>query len=399
MTKDTMNLISALANNDIKRAKGYAKVVVSQCRSTKDIMWCKDVYKKLDTADTVSQANLPANIMGYCKVETDFNEDRYYLRDAEKTLYNKIMERYSVCNKAELLGLTMINSTLLYGKPGVGKTLFAKYVAYKLGKPLLYLRFSELIDSYLGKTSNNIGNVFKYVNTHDVVLMLDEIDTVARKRDGESGCDGELSRVTVTIMQELDSLRAGTVVIAATNRVDILDDALFRRFAFVHEVLPATIEEKKCVVEKLWGSLNLKVPDEAYSYCEGNSSLSDIYRDNLVLIGQEIAKMPVVDIPIYVRLEDVPIFYQALFLYIADNYCNCGEEVKKVYEDYAYLLDLAKRDSFPAYTIAMDKRVEEMRYSLELAREYYIAEVGKEPSMRQIVEIYEGVVPNTYDIK
>lgn len=399
MTKDTMNLISALADNDIKKAKSYAKVVISQCRTTKDIQWCKNVYKKLDTADNVSQENLPANIIGYCKVETDFNEERYYLRDEEKLLFDRIVERDSVCNKAELLGLTMINSTLLYGKPGVGKTLFAKYVAHKLGKPLLYLRFSELIDSYLGKTSNNIGNVFKYVNTHDVVLMLDEIDTVARKRDGESGCDGELSRVTVTIMQELDSLKAGTIVIAATNRADILDDALFRRFSFVHEVLPATVEEKKCVVEKLWGSLNLEVPDEAYSYCEGNSSLSDIYRDNLVLIGQEIAKMPVVDIPIYVRLADVPIFYQALFLYIADNYYNRGEEVKKVYEDYAYLLDLAKRDSFPAHTISMDKRVDEMRYSLELAREYYIAEIGKEPSMSQIVEIYEGVVPNTFGIK
>lgn len=399
MNKDTMNLISALADNDIKRAKSYAKVVVSQCRTTKDISWCKNVYKKLDTADVVSQSNLPANIVGYCKVETDFNEERYYLRDEEKLLFDRIVERDSVCNKAELLGLTMINSTLLYGKPGVGKTLFAKYVAYKLGKPLLYLRFSELIDSYLGKTSNNIGNVFKYVNTHDVVLMLDEIDTVARKREGESGCDGELSRVTVTIMQELDSLKAGTIVIAATNRADILDDALFRRFSFVHEVLPATVEEKKCVVDKLWGSLNLEVPDEAYSYCEGSSSLSDIYRDNLVLIGQEIAKMPTVDIPVYVRLADVPIFYQALFLHIADNYYNRGEEVKKVCEDYAYLLDLAKRDSFPAHTIPMDKRVEEMRYSLELAREYYIAEVGKEPSMSQIVEIYEGVVPNTFGIK
>lgn len=399
MNKDMMSLISSLASNDIKRAKGYAKVVVSQCRSAKDIMWCKDIYKKLDTADAVSQENLPANIMGYCKVETNFNEERYYLRDAEKLLFDKIVERDSVCNKAELLGLTMINSTLLYGKPGVGKTLFAKYVAHKLGKPLLYLRFSELIDSYLGKTSNNIGNVFKYVNTHDVVLMLDEIDTVARKREGESGCDGELSRVTVTIMQELDNLSAGTIVIAATNRVDILDEALFRRFSFVHEVLPATVEDKRCVVNKLWGSLNLEVPVEAYSYCEGNSSLSDIYRDNLVLIGQELAKMPTVNIPVYVRLADVPIFYQALFLYIADNYCNRGEEVKKVYEDYAYLLDLAKRDSFPAYTISMDKRVGEMKYSLELAREYYITEVGKEPSMRQIVEIYEGVVPDTYGIK
>lgn len=73
-------------------------------------------------------------------------------------------------------GIPYLNSTLISGIPGTGKTEFAKYVAYRLDLPYAYLNFSYLIDSYLGKTAQNLRKVFDYCKGQKCVLMLDEVD-------------------------------------------------------------------------------------------------------------------------------------------------------------------------------------------------------------------------------
>ena len=285
---DFMSLIEAVASQDNETAKAYAKCIIANEKSEKNKQWCQKQQLKLNSTKG-SFITLPLNISGMCDLvynEMEFNIDRYYLREEEKELVDKILTRRKTCIKAQAMGVNMPNSTLLYGVPGCGKSLFANYISYITKTPLLTVRFSEMIDSRLGKTSNNIGKIFDFANKNDAIIFLDEIDTVARKRTSESGSDGELSRVTVTLMQELDKLKRGTIVIAATNRKDMLDEALFRRFSLIQEIDLPTKQDKINMVHKWWKSINMDIPFSAETYVDKFATLSDIDRDMVDVLAK-----------------------------------------------------------------------------------------------------------------
>lgn len=162
--------------------------------------------------------------------ESDFHEERYYVGNVQQELFDKIVTGTKITEKLLEYGIPYRNTTLIHGIPGTGKTEFAKYAAYKLELPYAYLNFSQLIDSYLGKTAQNLQRVFDYCKGQKCVLMLDEIDCIGIQRSRDTGVDVELGRTTISLMQSLDSLVDGQIIIAATNRPDRLDKALVRRF-------------------------------------------------------------------------------------------------------------------------------------------------------------------------
>lgn len=132
------------------------------------------------------------------------------------------------------------NATLLYGPPGTGKTMFARYIAYKKGLPFCYLNFSKAVDSYMGATSRNIAKAFTYAASNPCVFLLDEVDAIScnRSKGMSDGASKEIGRVTITLMQELDRLPNDVIVLGATNRLDILDEAFISRFPVKKEMLP-----------------------------------------------------------------------------------------------------------------------------------------------------------------
>jgi SpoVK/Ycf46/Vps4 family AAA+-type ATPase len=120
---------------------------------------------------------------------------------------------------------------LIYGPPGTGKTQSARWIAAELGLPLLTVRCDTLISSLLGQTSKNLRRVFEYAQGRPAVLFLDEVDALASARGNERDV-GELQRVVVSLLQNIDAMEENTVLIAATNHDRLLDPAVWRRFAF-----------------------------------------------------------------------------------------------------------------------------------------------------------------------
>lgn len=223
--------IRALAENRIQDAKNEA-ICCCANDTTKKNRSKTEYYKKLLTNGSVNLFELPSNLKGLIHMQdvSDFRENRYYLGNQQKNLFEQIKKGVSVITKMLEYGIPYTNSTLIYGIPGTGKTEFARYVAFKLGLPYAYLNFSCLIESYLGKTAQNLQRVFDYCKGQRCVLMLDEIDCIGLERGNDTGADGELGRTTIAMMQALDGLVDGQIVIAATNRCDRLDKALLRRF-------------------------------------------------------------------------------------------------------------------------------------------------------------------------
>ena len=133
---------------------------------------------------------------------------------------------------------------LIYGQPGVGKTLLARSVAHTLGLPLVEARLDGLVSSFLGTTARNIGALFDFANRYKCVLFLDEFDAIAKARDDTHEI-GEIKRVVNTLLQSLDARGSHQFTLAATNHEHLLDYAVWRRFeARIHIPPPNEIARK-----------------------------------------------------------------------------------------------------------------------------------------------------------
>ena len=109
-------------------------------------------------------------------------------------------------------GVGVSPSMLLYGPPGCGKTELARYVASQLGLPQLTARSDSLISSFLGSTAKNLRVLFEHAMARPCVLFLDEFDALAKARDDKNEL-GELKRVVVSLLQNIDALASKTVLL------------------------------------------------------------------------------------------------------------------------------------------------------------------------------------------
>jgi len=144
----------------------------------------------------------------------------------------------------EKMGIRPIKGILLYGPPGTGKTLLAKAVANETEANFISISGAQVLSKYVGESERTVREIFKKARmAAPCVLFIDEVDAVAVRRTGY-GEGGTLvtERIVDTMLTEMDGLRSlkNVVVIAATNRPDLLDPALMRpgRFDRFIEIRP-----------------------------------------------------------------------------------------------------------------------------------------------------------------
>ena len=170
-----------------------------------------------------------------------------FLDEAAHNTFGAFLTDARHAHELNAKGLASNLCMLLSGPPGTGKSLLASHVAAQLDRPFYVARLDSIISSLLGDTAKNIRNVFDFIPRHDAVLLLDEMDAIAKLRDDRYEL-GELKRVVNTVIQGLDALEETTVVVAATNHPHLLDSAIWRRFPYKIEMqLP-----DKAVREDMW---------------------------------------------------------------------------------------------------------------------------------------------------
>ncbi len=160
--------------------------------------------------------------------------------DEEKEELKEVVEFLKNPTKYTKLGARIPHGVLLVGPPGTGKTLLAKAVAGEAGVPFFSISGSDFVEMYVGVGASRVRDLFDSAKKHPAaIIFIDEIDAVGRHRGaGLGGGHDEREQTLNQLLVEMDGFGSGdgTIVIAATNRPDILDPALLRPGRFDRQI-------------------------------------------------------------------------------------------------------------------------------------------------------------------
>ena len=168
--------------------------------------------------------------------------------DEEKQEMAEIIDYLKYPKKFEKMGARIPKGILLSGHPGTGKTLLAKAVAGEANVPFYSISGSDFVEMFVGVGASRVRDMFKKAQqTAPCIIFIDEIDAVGRQRGaGFGGGHDEREQTLNQLLVEMDGMEenTGVVVIAATNRPDVLDPALLRAGRFDRQITVALPDRK-----------------------------------------------------------------------------------------------------------------------------------------------------------
>ena len=196
-------------------------------------------------------------------------DKRYLLKDLVvssniKQKVDRVLKEYIEQDKLHKYNLQNRRKLLLYGDSGTGKTMTAEILAQELNLPFVIVRTEKVVTKFMGETGLKLGKVFDAIAQMPAVYLFDEFDAIGSQR-GMDNEVGEQRRILNTFLQLLERDCSSSIIIAATNNVEALDKALFRRFDDVIEYkLPGNLEILTILKESLCMANNVDI----YSLCD-----------------------------------------------------------------------------------------------------------------------------------
>lgn len=252
MNTEILRIIEGGLANDKRKILTYSSKLAERLLKENEISLAKCIRQIIDS--NIPQSQAVADAMRVIPLDSDSRLQIVEVIPAEEErqpiILNPIIEKQvsefidiiKHSSAIELAGVEIKKTLLLYGQPGCGKTSIAHYISEKTGLPLIVARLDGIVSSLLGSTAKNIRKIFDYAQSIPCILFLDEFDAIAKARDDQHEL-GELKRVINTLLQNIDSMPASCVLLAATNHQEMLDPAVWRRFVQTIEVgLPSQDE-------------------------------------------------------------------------------------------------------------------------------------------------------------
>lgn len=145
----------------------------------------------------------------------------------------ELVDEWKMAQELRDVGAYPTQSAMVSGPSGVGKTTASRWIAKELGLPVYSLSLASAIESFMGATGSNLDKAIRYGVSFPMVLVMDELDSVAANRGAKQNDVGEIWRITNTLIQALDhwhSAERSSFLLATTNMPESVDSAIRRRF-------------------------------------------------------------------------------------------------------------------------------------------------------------------------
>jgi ATPases of the AAA+ class len=257
-------IIEAGLDRDKDKVKNYSMLLAKKLEKDGDIKSSKRIETLLsrkNNGSAITDALVAPPVdqesrLGIVDIDYGPVAPDIILSQAIRTRLDDFENTIKIKDKLDSLGMPFNMSLLLYGPPGCGKTSIASFLANKLDLPLVTARLDTLISSLLGNTAKNLRRIFDYAQRQPCVLFLDEFDAIAKARDDHHEL-GELKRVVNSLLQNMDAYCQNGILVAATNRQELLDDAIWRRFQTVIEIPKPQEDEIISLVNKTSATIDL----------------------------------------------------------------------------------------------------------------------------------------------
>ncbi|MFA6729112.1 MAG: ATP-binding protein [Prevotella sp.] len=202
-------------------------------------------------------------------------DKRYSMKDMVvsfdiKNKIDRVLKEYIAQDKLHKYNLENRRKLLLYGVSGTGKTMTAEILAHELNLPFIIVRTEKVVTKFMGETGLKLGKIFDTIASIPAVYLFDEFDAIGAQR-GMDNEVGEQRRILNTFLQLLERDSSSSIIIAATNNVEVLDKALFRRF---DDAIEYTLPERNEIISLLKEALCMSKEVDVYSLCDDFEGMS-----------------------------------------------------------------------------------------------------------------------------
>lgn len=161
--------------------------------------------------------------------EKHYKLDDLIVNDKIFRIIQRIIKEYNNKDRLNEYNLQNSRKIMLYGPPGTGKTMTAEIIANELKLPFITVQTEKMLSKFMGETGLKLSKVFDVISRFQGVYLFDEFDSICCQRGTEHDV-GEQRRIVNTFLQLLDRDKSESIIVAATNDVKSIDNALFRRF-------------------------------------------------------------------------------------------------------------------------------------------------------------------------
>lgn len=204
-----------------------------------------------------------------------------------KEKLDRVIKEYLKKETLSKYGLANRRKLLLYGASGTGKTMTASALAKEFNLPFFVVRTEKVVTKFMGETGQKLGRIFDFINEVPAVYLFDEFDAIGSQR-GMDNEVGEQRRILNTFLQLLERDDSDSFIIAATNSIESIDKAMFRRFDDVIEYkLPDTEQRLALLRDYLYTAKDLDFSSaeslfDGMSHAEIKMVCSDIFKESLL---------------------------------------------------------------------------------------------------------------------
>lgn len=204
-----------------------------------------------------------------------------------KEKLDRVIKEYLKKETLSKYGLANRRKLLLYGASGTGKTMTASALAKEFNLPFFVVRTEKVVTKFMGETGQKLGRIFDFINEVPAVYLFDEFDAIGSQR-GMDNEVGEQRRILNTFLQLLERDDSDSFIIAATNSIESIDKAMFRRFDDVIEYkLPDREQRLALLREYLYTAKDLDFSSaeplfDGMSHAEIKLVCSDIFKESLL---------------------------------------------------------------------------------------------------------------------